>query len=120
MSSSAIQMRQEPSTETPMVNRVLSFRTETVNGWITKATDLHSPPSMTVMYTKRMEQASTGTVKVQTYIICLYSKAWMTISKSERSGITAVVPDFLPWTHILIKKDMLSCERCGQWMARRS
>jgi len=32
--------------------------------------------SMTVMYTKRMEQASTGTVRLQTYTICLYSKAW--------------------------------------------
>ena len=29
------------------------------------------------------------------------------IRKSERSGITVVVPDFLHWRHILIKKDML-------------
>ena len=44
--------------------------------WITKETVSPSLLSMTVMYTKRMEQASTGTVRLQTYTICLYSKAW--------------------------------------------
>lgn len=107
MSSSAIQMRQELFTEIPTVNRELSFRMVTVNGWTTKETDLHFLPSMTAMYTKRMEQASTGMVKVQMYIICLYSKPEVQIRKSERSGITVVVPDFLHWRHILIKKDML-------------
>ena len=58
------------------VNHVLSFRTETVHGWITKETVSPSLLSMTVMYMKRMEQASTGTVRLQTYTICLYSKAW--------------------------------------------
>lgn len=77
MSSLATQMRQEPSTETPMVNHVLSFRTETVHGWITKETVSPSLLRMTAMYMKRMEQASTGMVKVQMYTICLYSKAWI-------------------------------------------
>ena len=49
---------------------------ETVHGWITKETVSPSLLSMTVMYMKRMEQASTGTVRLQTYTICLYSKAW--------------------------------------------
>ena len=74
MSSSATQMKQELFTEIPTVNRELSFRMETVNGWTTKETDLHSPLRMTVMYTKRMEQVSTGTEKVQMYTTCLCSK----------------------------------------------
>ena len=75
MSSSATPMRQELFTETPMVNHVLSFRTETVHGWITKETVSPSLLGMTVMYMKRMEQVSTGMERQQMYTICLYSKA---------------------------------------------
>ena len=101
MSSSVTQMRQEPSTETPTVSRVLSFRMEMVHGWITKETVSTSLLRMTAMYMKRMEQASTGMVKVQMYTICLYSKAWISqkdIGLNKSSGITAygaAVPDFL-------------------------
>mgnify|MGYP000659588257 CR=1 FL=1 len=70
------QLGNTDETRTIYRNHVLSFRTETVHGWITKETVSPSLLSMTVMYTKRMEQASTGTVRLQTYTICLYSKAW--------------------------------------------
>lgn len=116
MSSLATQMRQEPSTETPMVNHVLSFRTETVHGWITKETVSPSLLRMTAMYMKRMEQASTGMVKVQMYTICLYSKAWISqkdIGLNKSSGITAyglrsrIFCAILCQRRILIQEDMV-------------